>query len=97
MPLDFPSTYLADAAQDLRVAMRRTRRAPALATAIVFTIALGLGAAAAIFTTSEAARRIPHSSTGDRVPRASAPSRATTRSTRPPDWATGRGWCAAHR
>src|ERR671933_1929457 len=48
-------TYFAEAAQDLRVAMRRMRRAPALATAIVLTIALGLGAAAAIFTTSEAA------------------------------------------
>src|ERR671933_2893981 len=48
-------TYFAEAAQDLRVAMRRMRRAPALAAAIVLTIGLGLGAAAAIFTTSEAA------------------------------------------
>lgn len=41
--------------QDLRVALRRMRRAPVLATAIVLTIGLGLGAAAAIFATSKAA------------------------------------------
>ena len=41
--------------QDLRVALRRIQRAPALATAIVLTIGLGLGAAAAIFTASDAA------------------------------------------
>ncbi len=41
--------------QDLRVALRRMRRAPVLATAIVMTIGLGLGAAAAIFATSKAA------------------------------------------
>jgi putative ABC transport system permease protein len=40
---------------DLRVATRRMRRAPALPTAIVLTLGLGLGAAAAIFTTSDAA------------------------------------------
>ncbi|HEY6157413.1 MAG TPA: ADOP family duplicated permease [Gemmatimonadales bacterium] len=40
---------------DLRVALRRMRRAPVLAAAIVLTIGLGLGAAAAIFATSEAA------------------------------------------
>jgi predicted permease len=50
----FSSSYLTEAAQDLRVAMRRMHRAPALAAAIVLTIGLGLGAAAAIFTTSEA-------------------------------------------
>ena len=49
------STYLAEAAQDLRIAIRRMQRAPALATAIVLTLGLGLGAAAAIFTTSDAA------------------------------------------
>jgi len=49
------SVYAAEAAQDLRVAMRRIRRAPALATAIVLTLGLGLGAAAAIFTASDAA------------------------------------------
>jgi len=49
------SIYVADAAQDLRVALRRMQRAPALATAIVLTIGLGLGAAAAIFTASDAA------------------------------------------
>src|SRR5439155_15413807 len=41
--------------QDLREALRRMRRAPVLATAIVLTIGLGLGAAAAIFATSKAA------------------------------------------
>ncbi len=40
---------------DLRFAMRRMRRAPALPTAIVLTLGLGLGAAAAIFTASDAA------------------------------------------
>ena len=49
------SRYLSEAAQDLRVAMRRMHRAPTLAAAIVLTIGLGLGAAAAIFATSEAA------------------------------------------
>jgi len=49
------SMYIAEAAQDFRVAMRRMRRAPALTAAIVLTIALGLGAAAAIYTTFEAA------------------------------------------
>src|SRR5207245_11727544 len=41
--------------QDLRVALRRIQRAPALATAIVLTIGLGLGAAAAIFMPSHPA------------------------------------------
>src|SRR5256885_5736119 len=41
--------------QDVRYAFRQIRRAPILATAIVLTIGLGLGAAAAIFTTSKAA------------------------------------------
>src|SRR5438876_10519838 len=41
--------------QDLRVALRPIQRAPALATAMVLTIGLGLGAAAAIFATSKAA------------------------------------------
>jgi len=41
--------------QDLRVALRRMRRSPVLAAAIVLTIGLGLGAAAAIFATSKAA------------------------------------------
>src|SRR5438045_5052246 len=41
--------------QDVRYAFRQMRRAPVLATAIVLTIGLGLGAAAAIFTTSKAA------------------------------------------
>ena len=49
------SAYIADAAWDLRVAIRRMQRAPALAAGIVLTIGLGLGAAAAIFATSEAA------------------------------------------
>ena len=48
-------SFLADAAQDMRVAMRRTRRSPALAIAIMLTLGLGLGAAAAIFTTFAAA------------------------------------------
>ncbi len=41
--------------QDVRYALRQMRRAPVLATAIVLTIGLGLGAAVAIFTSSEAA------------------------------------------
>ncbi len=41
--------------QYVRYALRQMRRAPVLATAIVLTIGLGLGAAAAIFTSSEAA------------------------------------------
>src|SRR5438045_4541534 len=41
--------------QDLRVGLRRMRRAPTLTTAIVLTIGLGLGAAGAIFTASDAA------------------------------------------
>src|SRR5256714_6929166 len=49
------SIYVADAAQDLRVALGRRQRAPALGTAIVLTIGLGLGAAAAILTASDAA------------------------------------------
>src|SRR5437762_13539957 len=40
---------------DLHIALRRLRRAPALPTAIVLTLGLGLGAAAAIFTASDAA------------------------------------------
>src|SRR5256884_54109 len=41
--------------QDLRYAVRTLAKRPALATAIVLTIGLGLGAAAAIFTASDAA------------------------------------------
>src|SRR5437870_7139997 len=41
--------------QDLRYALRSLTKRPALATAIVLTIGLGLGAAAAIFMTSDAA------------------------------------------
>src|SRR5258705_565893 len=41
--------------QDLRVALRRMRRSPVLTAAIVLTMGLGLGAAAAILTTSRAA------------------------------------------
>src|SRR5881394_3216022 len=41
--------------QDVRYALRQMRRSPVLATAIVLTIGLGLGAATAIFTSSEAA------------------------------------------
>lgn len=41
--------------QDFRIALRRLRHAPGLATAIVLTVGLGLGAAAAIFTAAEAA------------------------------------------
>src|SRR5436190_24301153 len=56
--------------QDVRYALRQMRRAPVLATAIVLTMGVGLGAAAAIFTSSEAAlveplhtRRLTASST----------------------------------
>lgn len=45
----------AQAAQDLRTALRRVRRAPALAVAVVLTLALGLGAAATILTLVRAA------------------------------------------
>jgi hypothetical protein len=38
-------SYLTQVAQDLHLALRRMRRAPVLATAIVLTIGLGLGAA----------------------------------------------------
>jgi putative ABC transport system permease protein len=41
--------------QDIRYALRQMRRSPVLATAIVLTNGLGLGAAAAIFATSKAA------------------------------------------
>ena len=41
--------------QDLRYALRQLQRAPLLAFAIVLTIGVGLGAATAIFTTSNAA------------------------------------------
>src|SRR6266550_2066234 len=41
--------------QDVRYALRQMRRSPVLAAAIVLTIGLGLGAATAIFTTSNAA------------------------------------------
>src|SRR5206468_7054776 len=41
--------------QDRRHALRSLTKRPALATAIVLTIGLGLGAAAAIFMTSDAA------------------------------------------
>src|SRR5437016_2972588 len=44
---------------DLHIALRRLRRAPALATAIVLTLGLGLGAAGAIFTASDAALVAP--------------------------------------
>lgn len=47
--------YAADILHDFRVALRRARRAPALAAAIVVTTALGLGAAAAIAATAGAA------------------------------------------
>lgn len=47
--------WLEELEQDLRIALRRLRRAPALAVAIVLTIGLGLGAATAMFTAAEAA------------------------------------------
>jgi predicted permease len=47
--------HVATAAQDVRLAIRRMRRTPAIAAAIVLTLALGLGGAAAIFTASGAA------------------------------------------
>src|SRR5207237_9821920 len=46
---------LAEAAQDLRLATRRIRRAPAVGTAIGLPLGLGLGAAGAIFPASDAA------------------------------------------
>ncbi|HEY2376039.1 MAG TPA: ADOP family duplicated permease [Gemmatimonadaceae bacterium] len=50
-----PSALIAGLPQDFRLATRRILRAPTLATGIVLTIGLGLGSAAAIFATSEAA------------------------------------------
>ena len=52
-----PQSFAFDASivQDLRVAMRRIRRAPTLAVAITLTLAFGLGAAAAIAMTATAA------------------------------------------
>lgn len=47
--------WLDELEQDLRIALRRLRRAPGLAIAIVLTIGLGLGAAASIFSAAEAA------------------------------------------
>jgi predicted permease len=47
--------HVATAAQDVRLGIRRVRRAPAIAAAIVLTLALGLGGVAAIFTASGAA------------------------------------------
>jgi putative ABC transport system permease protein len=44
--------HVATAAQDVRLAIRRMRRTPAIAAATVLTLALGLGGAAAIFTAS---------------------------------------------
>ncbi len=49
------TAYLADATLDLRVTVRRMRREPALTTAVVLTLGLGLGAAAAIFSAFDAA------------------------------------------
>lgn len=49
------AAWIASTAQDLRVALRRTRREPALTAAIILTIGLGLGAAATIFTAFRAA------------------------------------------
>ena len=49
------SAYLDDVIQDSRVALRRMRRSPLLTTAIVLTIAIGLGSAGAIFTVFKAA------------------------------------------
>ncbi|HEX5438297.1 MAG TPA: ADOP family duplicated permease [Gemmatimonadaceae bacterium] len=47
--------WLAELEQDLRIALRRLRRAPTLAVAIALTIGLGLGAAATIVAAAEAA------------------------------------------
>jgi predicted permease len=49
------SGFLVDAAHDLRIALRRMRHEPALTAAVVLTLGLGLGAAAAIFTAFDAA------------------------------------------
>src|SRR5262245_40049299 len=62
----WPPDYVDELAQDLRVASRRMRRTPALTAGIILTVALGLGAAAAIFTTFEAAliRPLPYADPG---------------------------------
>jgi hypothetical protein len=54
--------YVASAAQDVRHAIRHMRRAPATAAAIVLTLALGRGGAAAIVTASGSAlvRPLPY-------------------------------------
>ena len=53
------SSLAPNAVQDVRLAIRRVRRAPALPAAIVLTMGLGLGGAAAIFSASEAALVVP--------------------------------------
>ena len=53
MPWSF--RYADEVGQDFRVAVRRMQRRPALTAGIILTIALGLGAATAIFRTFEAA------------------------------------------
>lgn len=47
-----PVEYVTATAHDVRLAIRRMRRTPAITAAIVLTLALGLGGAAAILTTS---------------------------------------------
>ena len=88
--------YAAETAQGLRVAIRRMRRSPPLPAAIVLTIALSLGAAAAIFTTSKAARIEPLQYARWNVSSSHGPSESHARSvaapmdplglTRPSDW-----------
>ena len=53
------SNVVAPLAQDIRLALRRIRRTPALACAITLTLGLGLGGAAALFSVSRAAFLTP--------------------------------------